>query len=98
MSLPRQCLPASLYPLIDARLKEFKQCRKHAHENLSSFFEELQLLNRLCYKIKNQHRAADFWRSVIEMRRYARRVEDLEISAIIDLVYHSFFAEGAGST
>ncbi|KAF9238089.1 hypothetical protein BU15DRAFT_15488, partial [Melanogaster broomeanus] len=40
---------------------------------VSSFTDELRILERLYYKSKNQHRMALFFKCVPEIRRYGKR-------------------------
>jgi len=56
---------------------------------------ESQVLERLYYKGRNQHRGALFWRRVVEVRRYSGRLEGIRIDNVVEILRHSFFGEGA---
>ncbi|KAJ6502592.1 hypothetical protein C8R45DRAFT_896163 [Mycena sanguinolenta] len=90
---PKNSLDANLHAEIDASLKQLKSCARSLQPVLSTFIDELQILHRIYYKGKNQHRSALFWRRVAEMRRYGDRVEELSLSTIVDSLRYSFFAE-----
>jgi len=89
----KNSLDATLHPQIDAALKQLKSCARSLQPILSTFSDELQILHRIYYKGKNQHRLALFWRRVAEMRRYGDRVEELSLSSLVDSLRYSFFAE-----
>jgi hypothetical protein len=57
--------------------------------------EELQILERLYYKGKNQHRAALFWKRVSEVRRYARRLDGVGLPDVVERLHRSFFGDDA---
>ncbi|KAJ7452469.1 hypothetical protein B0H11DRAFT_2073568 [Mycena galericulata] len=86
-------LEPDLHASIDAALKDLKTCARRLQPVLATFSEELQILHRLYYKGKNQHRPALFWRRVAEMRRYADRVEELSLLSLVDYLRYSFFGE-----
>jgi hypothetical protein len=56
---------------------------------------EAQVLERLYYKGKNQHRGALFWRRVGETRRYSARLGGIHIDDVVEILRYSFFGEGA---
>jgi trans-aconitate methyltransferase len=91
----KSSLDATLHPHIDSALKQLKSCARSLQLVLSTFSDELQILHRLYYKGKNQHRPALFWRRVTEMRRYADRVEELSLLSLVDSLRYSFFGEEA---
>ncbi|KAJ6496635.1 hypothetical protein C8R47DRAFT_349028 [Mycena vitilis] len=86
-------LDSALHPHVDAALKQLKSCARSLQPVLSTFSDELQILHRLYYKGKNQHRTALFWRRVTEMRRYGDRVEELSLLSLVDSLRFSFFGE-----
>lgn len=90
---PRNLLDESRHVSIDALLKELKICSRRTHVALNAFKDECQILERLYYKGKNQHRAALFWRSVIEIRRYCGRLDGMRIGDLIDALRSSFFGD-----
>ncbi|KAF7338331.1 DUF4477 domain-containing protein [Mycena venus] len=91
----KNSLDVTLHPQIDATLKQLKTCARSLQSVLSTFSNELQILHRIHYKGKNQHRSALFWRRVAEMRRYGDRVEELSLLSLVDSLRYSFFAEEA---
>ncbi|KAJ7470720.1 hypothetical protein FB451DRAFT_349692 [Mycena latifolia] len=91
-------LEPNLHPNIDAALKDLKICARRLQPVLATFSDELQILHRLYYKGKNQHRPALFWRRVAEMRRYADRVEELSLLSLVDSLRYSFFGEDLQQT
>jgi hypothetical protein len=84
-------LDPTLHPNIDAALKDLKTCARSLQPILSMLSDELQILHRVYYKGKNQHRPALFWRRVSEIRRYGERVEELCLSTLVDSLRYSFF-------
>ncbi|KAJ7774779.1 hypothetical protein B0H16DRAFT_73071 [Mycena metata] len=91
-------LDATVHPDIDTALKQLKLCARNLQPVLATFCDELQILHRLYYKGKNEHRSALFWRRVAEMRRYGDRVEELALSSLVDSLRYSFFAEDLQQT
>ncbi|KAF8212281.1 hypothetical protein K438DRAFT_1806281 [Mycena galopus ATCC 62051] len=89
----KNSLDATLHPQIDASLKQLKSCARSLQPILSTFADELQILHRIYYKGKNQHRPALFWRRVAEMRRYGDRFEELSLLSLVDSLRYAFFAE-----
>ncbi|KAJ6547518.1 hypothetical protein B0H19DRAFT_953189 [Mycena capillaripes] len=94
----KNSLDSALHPHIDAALKQLKSCARSLQPILSTFSDELQILHRLYYKGKNQHRSALFWRRAAEMRRYGDRVEELSLSSLVDSLRYSFFGEDVQQT
>ncbi|KAJ6596846.1 hypothetical protein DFH09DRAFT_1132894 [Mycena vulgaris] len=91
-------LDPTLHPNIDAALKDLKSCARRLQPVLATLSDELQILRRLYYKGKNQHRPALFWRRVAEMRRYGDRVEELSLLSLVDSLRYSFFGEDLQQT
>ncbi|KAJ7709949.1 hypothetical protein B0H17DRAFT_246790 [Mycena rosella] len=91
-------LDSTLHPSIDASLKDLKTCARRLQPILATFSDELQILHRLYYKGKNQHRPALFWRRVAEMRRHGDRVEELSLVSLVDSLRYSFFGEDLQQT
>lgn len=90
---PRSSLTASFYPEIDAVLKQLKSCARRLQAALSTHRAELQVLERLYYKGKNQHRTALFWQRVAEMRRYGDRLEGMNIYDLVERLRLSFWGD-----
>ncbi|KAH9484295.1 hypothetical protein JR316_0003776 [Psilocybe cubensis] len=78
-----QTARASLHPSrhgsIDIELKALKIHSRRLQSLLTIHATELQVLHRLYYKNKNQHRGALFWRNVTEMRRFLEKIEKLKL-------------------
>lgn len=90
MTVPRSTLAQAHHKDIDAVLKDLKLCSRRLKSALDSFRDELRTLERLYYKGKNQHRMALFFKRVPEMRRYGRRLSELDILERVDLLRASF--------
>ena len=72
---PRSSLDSRIYSTVDGVLKELKYASRELQKIFASFRLELELLDRLFYKNKNQHRSALFWRKVTEMRRFCHKLD-----------------------
>ncbi|PCH38219.1 hypothetical protein WOLCODRAFT_115073 [Wolfiporia cocos MD-104 SS10] len=88
---PRADLAATTYPEIDAVLKKLKSCTRNLQAALESHRLELQVLERLYYKSKNQHRTALFWQRVAETRRFGDRLQCMDLHAIVERLRLSFW-------
>lgn len=93
--LSRQSLDPSLCSYVDSGLKDLKLCSRHTQTVLTAYDDEIQILERLYYKGKNQHRSALFWKRITEIRRYGNRLKDMNVGNIISALHHSFFGEEA---
>jgi hypothetical protein len=93
--VPRALVPHALHNDIDAILKDLKICSRRLHHALDSHADEVQLLDRVYYKSKNQHRGALFWRRVVEMRRYSKRLDKAMILSTVEEIRTSFFGPEA---
>ena len=80
----RASMDASQYVKVDAGLKNFKLLSRQLHTLLNTHATELQILQRLYYKNKNQHRGSLFWRKVVEIKRYSERFEQHRPHILID--------------
>src|SRR6266436_1779555 len=89
-SSPRASIDPSSYPSIDSVLKELKSCSRRLQTTFSAYHDELQILERLFYKGKNQHRSALFWKRAAEMKRYGERLDALGFPDIFALLRSSF--------
>jgi hypothetical protein len=98
LSIPtreRKVLDASLYSSIDSFLKPLKATTRRLQVASTTMANEEQLLQRIYYKGKNQHRSALFWRRTAEIRRYAQRTKDLNLADLLHRLRCSFFGEEA---
>jgi hypothetical protein len=72
---PRAHRWTRIHSTVDGVLKELKSASRELQKIFASFRLELELLDRLFYKNKNQHRGALFWRKVTEMRRFGHKLD-----------------------
>ena len=89
--LLRSSIDRSQHSLVDAQLKNLKFLTRKFQSALTSHATELQLLQRLIYKNKNQHRGALFWRNVIEIRRCSEQVDKQKLNESLSALRNSFF-------
>ena len=76
---------------IDMLLKDLRSCAQRLAPLLSALEDEMRILERLYYKGRNQHRSALFWRKVEEMRRYGKRILELQSFEQVDSLRYSFY-------
>ncbi|EGO18610.1 hypothetical protein SERLADRAFT_443945 [Serpula lacrymans var. lacrymans S7.9] len=88
---PRNSIDPISYPLVDASLKDLKTCSRRLQTVSAIVGDELKILERLYYKGKNQHRSALFWKRVVEIRRYGRRLSEASLWETLELFRCSFF-------
>lgn len=88
---PRASIDPSRHGSIDAELKSLKLYSRRLQSLLTVHATELQVLQRLYYKNKNQHRGALFWRNVTEIRRFLERVEKLNLLDSINGLRSTFY-------
>jgi len=81
---PRSSLDSKIHPTVDGVLKELKSASRELQKVLTSFRLELELLDRLFYKNKNQHRGALFWRKVTEMRRFGHKLGHYKPDGLVE--------------
>lgn len=72
-------------------LKDLRSCAQRLAPLLSALEDEMRILERLYYKGRNQHRSALFWRKVEEMRRYGKRILELQSFEQVDSLRYSFY-------
>lgn len=77
-SRPRNSLGMNHHSTIDSCLKTLRTTVRNVSALEEGLAEEAQLLERLYYKSKNQHRSALFWRHVCEIRRISGRMMTLD--------------------
>ena len=95
---PRSSLDATQCTAVDALLKQLKACSRRLQAALTSHRTELQVLERLYYKGKNQHRTALFWQRVAEMRKLGGRLDEMHIDDIVESLRLSFWGEPSTRT
>lgn len=84
-------LHPSLHTNVDVFLKTLKPCYRRFQAALVSLENEGQILERIYYKGKNQHRSALFWRRIAEMRRFSNKVVELNALRTMTCLARSFF-------
>ncbi|SRR6266404_4214333 len=89
--LARASLDSSKHPSVDAFLKSLKLHTRKLSVLLSQHATELAVLERIYYINNNQHRAAIFWKRVVEARRYSRRLKSCDVSSLISDLRVSFY-------
>ncbi|KAJ3998192.1 hypothetical protein F5050DRAFT_1567687 [Lentinula boryana] len=87
----RGFLPRNRHATVDSVLKDLKLYSRRLSTMTTALAEETQILDRLYYKNKNQHRASLFIRRLNELRRYSRRTEEFQICNFVNDLRQSFF-------
>ncbi|KZT68972.1 hypothetical protein DAEQUDRAFT_727148 [Daedalea quercina L-15889] len=93
--LPKASLDSAAQSDINSVLKQLKTCTRRLQTALASHALEMQVLERLYYKGKNQHRTALFWRNVTEIRRYGERMAGMGLYGLAERMRISFWGEAA---
>jgi len=89
--IPRTSLSQAKHSIVDTQIKELRSSSRRLQLALGAHSDESQVLERLYYKGKNQHRGALFWRRVVEVRRYSSRLSGMHIDNVINILRYSFF-------
>ncbi|KAG2157060.1 hypothetical protein DEU56DRAFT_762864 [Suillus clintonianus] len=87
----RASLENSLHPTVDSILKDLKTCSRRLQAALASYQDEMQVLERLYYRSKNQHRAALFFKRISEIRRYGWRLLEVNMTEDVHILRASFY-------
>lgn len=95
---PRTSLDSDTHSRIDSILKQLRTCTRHLQSVLSLHRTEIQILERLYYKGKNQHRTALFWQRVVEMRRYGDRIDGMGMHDLLENLRLSFWGQPSQRT
>ncbi|KAF9005611.1 hypothetical protein BDQ17DRAFT_358971 [Cyathus striatus] len=93
----RSAVPNELHSSINQALKDIKIFTRRLQLTLITYSEEAQVLERIYYKGKNQHRTALFWRRVEELRKCCRRVSAFNILPNVRSLRCSFFGPDAAT-
>uniref|UniRef100_A0A5K1K0Y4 Cell surface hydrophobicity-associated protein n=1 Tax=Ganoderma boninense TaxID=34458 RepID=A0A5K1K0Y4_9APHY len=96
--LQRSSLDPGYHYVVDAVLKQLKACSRRLQTTLDSHRTELQVLERLYYKGKNQHRTALFWQRVAELRKFGERVDEMRMEEVVENLRLSFWGEPSART
>ncbi|KAL1717502.1 hypothetical protein EV715DRAFT_292187 [Schizophyllum commune] len=91
----RSQVDKDLHPSVDTALRDLKKFSRRLHVTFDAFSEELQVLDRVFYKGKNQHRSALFFRRVADMRKFSQRIAEYNAPQIVDSCRCSFFGPDA---
>ncbi|EMD38531.1 hypothetical protein CERSUDRAFT_48567 [Gelatoporia subvermispora B] len=89
----RSSIDSEKHSDVDAALKQLKTCTRRLQAALSAHRTELQVLERLYYKGKNQHRQALFWRRVEETRKYGERLNGMAMHELVEALRLSFWGD-----
>ncbi|GES86334.1 hypothetical protein RCL_jg18449.t1 [Rhizophagus clarus] len=60
------------------------------HKN--ELWDEVNILERLYYKNKNQHQRAGYFRKIIEVRKFFKRVKEMEINELMSEFIGAFYS------
>ncbi|KAH8989130.1 hypothetical protein EDB92DRAFT_1817283 [Lactarius akahatsu] len=90
-SLTRASLDSSKHSFVDAFLKSLKLHTRKLGALLAQHATELLVLERIYHINNNQHRAALFWKRIVEARRYARRLKSCDVSSLVNGLRMSFY-------
>ncbi|KAJ3985498.1 hypothetical protein F5890DRAFT_1509422 [Lentinula detonsa] len=93
----RGSLPKNCHATVDSVLKDLKLYSRRLSTTTTALAEETQILDRLHYKNKNQHRSSLFIRRLNELRRYSHRTEEFQICSFVNDLRQSFFGKADGS-
>ncbi|KAJ3867202.1 hypothetical protein EV359DRAFT_3415, partial [Lentinula novae-zelandiae] len=78
---------------VDSVLKDLKLSFRRLSTMTTVLADETQVLDRLHYKNKNQHRSSLFSRRINELRRYSHRTEDFQTCSLVNDLRQSFFGK-----
>lgn len=88
---PREYLCPAVQATTDTILKSLKKSKRQCRANLNALSDELEILERLYYKGKNQHSSSLVWKRITEARRYAQRVRESAPLVLLDSIHLAFF-------
>ncbi|KAL1688425.1 hypothetical protein GGG16DRAFT_127236 [Schizophyllum commune] len=91
----RSQVDKDIHPAVDIALRDLKKFSRRLHASFDVFSEELQVLVRVFYKGKNQHRSALFFRRVADIRKFSQRIAEYNAPQIVDSCRCSFFGPDA---
>ncbi|KAI5830032.1 hypothetical protein K523DRAFT_416205 [Schizophyllum commune Tattone D] len=91
----RSQVDKDIHPAVDIALRDLKKFSRRLHASFDVFSEELQVLDRVFYKGKNQHRSALYFRRVADIRKFSQRIAEYNAPQIVDSCRCSFFGPDA---
>ncbi|KAJ4495566.1 hypothetical protein C8R41DRAFT_827181 [Lentinula lateritia] len=89
----RRSLSPAQHAAVDSVLKDLKLSFRRLSTMTTALADETQVLDRLHYKNKNQHRSSLFSRRINELRRYSHRTEDFQTCSLVNDLRQSFFGK-----
>jgi len=93
--LLRASVIASLHGSVDAELKSLKLISRSLQSALTAHELELEILSRVYYKNKNQHRGSLFWRNIVELRRYSECLVKAQLLNSVNVLRRMFYGSDA---
>lgn len=90
-TIPRNTIENIHCASIDVSLKDLRHISRRATAFSIPFLNELQILERIYYKGKNQHRSAIYWRKVSEIRRFGMRIRELDFPGLVEDLRYTFY-------
>ena len=90
-AIPRSSIESFRHASIDVSLKDLRTVSRRVTGFSAPYHNELQLLERIYYKGKNQHRSALFWRKVLEIRRFGTRIREMNFSMFVEDLHYAFY-------
>lgn len=77
---------------VDTCLKSLRKTSRKLPPTVSSHASETQILERIIYKNKNQHGRTLFFRNLVEIQRFATRIEEASLSKLIETTRAAFYS------
>lgn len=86
-------IESSLISKIDAISKGLRSCTRQLTPLEQCLDDETRILERVYYRGVNQHRTAVFWRKVEEIRRFGRRILEVQLLELVTELRYSFHTD-----
>jgi hypothetical protein len=77
---------------VDTCLKSLRKTSRKLSPTISSHASETQILEQIIYKSKNQHGRTLFFRNLVEIKRFATRIEEASLSKLMDSTRAAFYS------
>ena len=94
----RNNLDTALVDSVDNFLKSLRKTSRKLPPTTSSHASEVQTLERIIYKNKNQHGRTLFFRNLVEIKRFAARIEEANLSNLLERVRAAFYSQEAAKS
>jgi hypothetical protein len=88
----RNNLEPVLVNAVDICLKSLRKTSRRLPSTISSHASETQILERIIYKNKSQHGRTLFFRNLVEIKRFATRIEEASLSKLIETTRAAFYS------